>query len=342
LNIESKTEREKHMEISNQIASILEEYYDITEPHIEQRVGGWSASAFFIEEKRKKYFLKVYSKKKPSVLQWICAIDRYTPLVQWLHDNTVLKNNIPNLIFTNLKSNKCEDEEFVYLLSEYIEGTTIGGDPLSYNQINELSKILGILHASTLNIPNELKEKQLKEDFQIGFCECLSSFICKDLHIKNDTLLHIVKPYTNCLLENIDRMRVLSDSLKNNSQQFVLCHSDAHNWNIIQGENMTIIDWECLKLAPQEQDLILNVTEPYAMQFIYEYKKYMDYDEPNLDAFEFYFLKRRLEDIWEWIKDLRLEGLVKSEETTYELLKLSLEDCTRIEIFRSDIKKIFY
>ena len=330
------------MDLNSRMAAVLKEYYGIAVTHMEQLEGGWSASAFLIQDGSKKYFLKVYNRKKPSIVQWIDAIDRYIPLVQWLHDNTVLSNNLVNPILTKSKGNKCKDEEYVYLLSEYVEGVTIGENSLNQNQIHELARILGVLHASTSRIPNKLKELQLKERFDTEFCDFLSSFLHNDLHGKEDTVLQAVKPYTNCLLEKIDRMRLLSKNLKQKPQQFVLCHADAHNWNVMQGQNVMLIDWECLKLAPQEQDLILQVTEPYAEQFLSEYTKYMDYHEPDLDAFEFYFLKRKLEDIWEWIKDLRIEGLTKSEDTTLEFLKWSLEDCTHTENFRSDLEKVLF
>lgn len=330
------------MAINDQIAAVLKEYYGIAAASIEEKVGGWSALAFLIEDESNKYFLKVYNKKRPSAAKWIQAIDRYNPLVKWLHDNTILKNNVASPILTKSESYKCEDEEYVYLLSEYIEGTTIAENSLSRKQINELARILGVLHSITTSTPNELKGQQIKESFDIEFCDLLSSFIYKDLYLKDDVVLQVVKPYTHWLLDNIDRMRFLSSTLKHKPQQFVLCHADAHNWNIMQGENMVLIDWEGLKLAPQEQDLILNITEPYAVQFLGEYKKYMIYDKPDLDALEFYFLKRKLEDIWEWIKDLRIEGLVKSEDTTLKLLKLTLNDCTHIEGFRLNLKKIFY
>ena len=102
------------MEINKRIEAILKKYYDIEVTHIEQRTGGWSALAFLIEDECNKYFLKVYNKKRPSIAQWICAIDRYIPLVKWLQDNTILKSNIVSPIFTKLGSNKCEDEEYVY------------------------------------------------------------------------------------------------------------------------------------------------------------------------------------------------------------------------------------
>ncbi|MCJ8006526.1 aminoglycoside phosphotransferase family protein [Lederbergia wuyishanensis] len=327
-------------EINNRIEAILREYYDIEATRIEQRTGGWSALAFLIEGKNMKYFLKVYNKHKPSVIQWIDAIDRYIPLVKWIYDQTELNSNIVSPISTKFDVNKCEDECFLYLLSEYVQGTTIGENPLNHSQVNDLARILGLLHSYTSIIPNELIEQQKVESFDIEYCDSLSSFILQDLDKKHDVVLEILNPYTSCLLDKIERMNYLSNTLKHKALKYVLCHADAHNWNIMQAENLMLIDWECVKMAPQEQDLILIVTEPYAQQFLKEYRKHMNYAKIDIDAFEFYFLKRKLEDIWEWIKDLRYEGLVKSEDITLKLLRTTLKECSRADRFRLDLEKL--
>ncbi|MEH7381412.1 hypothetical protein V7138_13210 [Bacillus sp. JJ1533] len=101
------------MEIKNRIANMLTKHYGIQATLIEQRPGGWSALAFFVENLSEKYFLKVYDKRKLSVASWINAIDRYNPLVKWLHGHTDLKNNLINPILTKSKSFSCEDEQFV-------------------------------------------------------------------------------------------------------------------------------------------------------------------------------------------------------------------------------------
>lgn len=329
------------MSINNTLMTLLSDYYDIKATHIEEQTSGWSALAFSIEDQSNKYFLKVYNKRRPSIKQWIEAIDRFTPLVKWLYDHTDLKNNIVSPIYTKLGQYKCEDEEFVYLLSDYIDGTTIGENTLTSSQVEELARILGVLHKSTAIIPNEMKAQQINETFEIGYCYSLSSFMQNDLDQINDKLFELMKPYTQTLYETIDRMKYLSNTLKSKQFDFVLSHADAHNWNLMQGHNLMLIDWECLKLAPQEQDLILNITDPYAKPFLSEYKKYIDYDSPDIEALEYYWLKRKLEDIWELIKDLRFEGLFKSEERTLNLLKWILNECTRIESFRANLKSVF-
>ncbi|WP_409295357.1 aminoglycoside phosphotransferase family protein [Peribacillus sp. SCS-26] len=329
------------MEIENLIPHILKVNYGIEAAKIEPCTGGWSALAFKVTDEKDTYFLKVYDKNRASIVRWIDAIENYTPLVKWLHDHTELKRNLADPILTNSQEYNGDDDRYVYVLSQYIEGSTIGGGQLSRDEVSELARMIGVLHKSTAAISRELKERQAKELFEIDFCDSLSSFIHDDLQKKDDIILKMVSPYTGVLLDNIERIKYVSRTLKDKTHQYVLCHADVHNWNIMRGENLMLIDWECAKLAPVEQDLILIVTEPYARQFLDEYKRHIEYNTPDLDAYEFYYLKRILEDIWEWIGDLRFEGLVKSEAETLEYLKLNLEACTRTGGFRPRIQNLF-
>ncbi len=329
------------MSITYQIKDILKDYYDIPAIQIQEQTGGWSALAFSIHDHHNNYFLKVFNKRKTSIKPWIEAIDRYTPLVKWLYEHTELQNHIVCPIYTKFGQYKCEDEEYVYLLSDYVDGTTIRENTLTPNQVEELARIMGVLHRSTAILPSELRALQIHETFDIDYCYSLLSFMQNDLDQIHDKLFEIIKPYTQNLFETIERMEYLSNALKGKQHDLVLSHADAHNWNLMQAQRLMLIDWECLKFAPQEQDLILNITEPYAKPFVSEYKKYIKYDSPDFEAFEYYWLKRKLVDIWEWVIDLRIEGLVKSEETTLSLLKWSLNECTRIDNFRTTLKSVF-
>ncbi|MFF5994907.1 aminoglycoside phosphotransferase family protein [Lysinibacillus sp. KU-BSD001] len=322
------------------IKGMLKEHYNIHARHIEQLPGGWSALAYLITDYRQKYFLKVYDKRRAAAKLWIDAIDRYIPLVDWLQHHTVLKHHLAQSLLTKTKQHYCEDREYVYLLSEFVEGYTIGGNVLNLYQVNELAKILGTLHSSTAHVPPNLIQPQTQENFNTDFCDAFSSFIKHDLTSIHDNVLRVVRPFKQELMSSINRMKYLSNKLKQKSLPFVLCHADPHNWNIIQGRNLMLIDWECVTIAPKEQDLILHITPPYARQFIMEYKKYMPYQSLDLDAFEFYFLKRRLGDIWEWIKDLRYQQNIKSEDTVLKFLKLNIVDCTKRARFRAFLQPL--
>ncbi|TDL64007.1 hypothetical protein E2R56_26535 [Rhodococcus qingshengii] len=64
------------MDINNRISAILKHNYGIEATSIEQRPGGWSALAFFVEDKRQSIFLKCTTKKShPSLLGSLPSTD---------------------------------------------------------------------------------------------------------------------------------------------------------------------------------------------------------------------------------------------------------------------------
>lgn len=318
-----------------QIDTILKEHYNIRAKRIVQHKGGWSALAYLISDHDQKYFLKVYDKKRSSSTKWINAVDQYMPIVEWLRGHTALKKHVVKPILTNTEMYACADEDYVYVLSAFIDGYTIGNNPLKIGQVNEIAKILGTLHRSTEDVPAHLIEQLPRENFNIEFCRSLYKFIKNDLLLKHDVVLRVVKPFTSYLLDNIKRMKYLADMLKKKSNQYVLCHGDAHYWNMIQSKRIKLIDWECAILAPPEQDLILHVTGKNPEPFLSFYRQYIPSNELDLDALEFYFLKRRLEGIWQWIKDLRSKETIKSQEETLKLLRINLIECTKVTSFRA-------
>ena len=136
-------------------------------------------------------------------------------------------------------------------------------------------------------------------------------------------------------------MKYLAETLKKKPKQYVLCHGDAHYWNMIQSKHIKLIDWECAILAPPEQDLILHVTGQKAEPFLSFYRQYASSNELDLDALEFYFLKRQLENIWGWIQDLRFKEAIKSQEETLKLLRINLIECTKVTGFRAYLEASF-
>ena len=323
------------MDREKQMRAILKEHYNIHAKRIVQLKGGWSAFAYLIIDSDRKYFFKVYDKKRTSSTKWINAIGQYMPIVEWLRGHTALKKHVVKPMLTNSEMYTCEDEEAVYVLSAFIDGYTIGSSPLKLGQVNEIAKILGTLHRSTEDLPAHLMKQLPRENFDIGFCRSLYKFIKNDLVSKHDAVLRIVKPFAGYLLDNIKRMKYLAETLKKKPKHYVLCHGDLHYWNMIQSKHIKLIDWECANLAPPEQDLILHIAGQNAELFLSVYRKYITSYELDLDALEFYFLKRRLENVWEWIQDLRSKEAIKSQEETLKLLRINLIECTKATSFRA-------
>ncbi|SFB07753.1 hypothetical protein SAMN04488072_106224 [Lentibacillus halodurans] len=90
-------------------------------------------------------------------------------------------------------------------------------------------------------------------------------------------------------------------------------------------EQLVLIDWEGLKLAPVEADLMFLVDKPYFHTFLKMYQKTHQNFKLNPDALHFYQGRRKLEDIGEFMEQLLFDSLNEQERVvTMNYLKEEL------------------
>ncbi len=105
------------------------------------------------------------------------------------------------------------------------------------------------------------------------------------------------------ILQLIERAETLALSLKKQSLQFVLCHSDIHAGNVFidRNENIYIVDWDEPILAPKQRDLmfigggVANVWNNPQEEEIF-YKSYGE-TQINIETLAYYRHARIVEDI---------------------------------------------
>ncbi|MFS0661052.1 aminoglycoside phosphotransferase family protein [Niallia alba] len=287
----------------NQVKSILKDFYDIDITGVLPQQGGWASLAYKVFNKNQSYFLKVYEKGRASTPKLTALIDQYVPILVWLINNSNLNGKITVPLITNSGEYKCEDENGVYLLNEYVEGQTIGDQDLTETQVRQLSEMITELHSFGKDIP--VDTAAIIEDFGVPFLKMLRQILQKG---RNDSpsdvweLIHFYIPQLNNLIHTVEEHSLY---LKNANLRMALCHTDLHYWNLMQsGNKLMLIDWEGLKLAPVEADLMFLVDKPYFNEFISIYQKTHQNFSINPEAMTFYKGKRRLEDIWEFIEQI--------------------------------------
>ncbi|UJF27939.1 aminoglycoside phosphotransferase family protein [Planococcus sp. 107-1] len=287
----------------NQVKSILKDFYDIEINDVLPQQGGWASLAYKVFNKNQSYFLKVYEKGRASTPKLTALIDQYVPILVWLINNSNLNGKITVPLITSSGEYKCEDENAIYLLYEYIEGETIGDQDLTDDQVRQLSKMITEIHSFGKDIPVETAA--IKEDFEVPFLQMLRQLLQKGREDLPSDVWELVQSYMPQLNDLIQAVEELSLNLKNVNLSMALCHTDLHYWNMIQSEQQLIlIDWEGLKLAPVEADLMFLVDKPYFNEFLSIYQKTHQNFSINPEAMTFYEGKRRLEDIWEFLEQL--------------------------------------
>ncbi|MDW7656901.1 MAG: aminoglycoside phosphotransferase family protein [Bacillota bacterium] len=284
------------------IHNLLTIRYGITPKTICEVQGGWSAKAYRINTGDHSYFLKAYDKSLPSIRPWIKRIDNYMPVLGWLSGTPELGKNVIHPITTIDSRYKAETAEFVYVLFDYIVGETPGEKGLTDKQTTELAGIIARLH----NLKNIACDNPgLAEDLSIPFCEKIKLFLEKEP--TNNDLSRLIFPHTDILREAIMVTSHLRDTVRIDATPLVLCHADAHPFNVIQSDRLVLVDFEDLKWAPAEIDLIIYALSPNWEVFWNAYSAVRPDFQINSSLMKFYLIRRRLDDIWSDIARISYE-----------------------------------
>ncbi|WP_339296252.1 aminoglycoside phosphotransferase family protein [Paenibacillus sp. FSL W7-1279] len=308
-----------------QLQGILKEYYGLDRTHVVPQKGGWATLAYKVQSDGHAYFLKVYEKSRASTPKWTALIDDYVPVLLWLEEHSRLKGNIPVPILTKDGGYQCEDGEGIYLLYEYIAGDTIADTELTKDQVRQLAEMIAELHRYGEEVP--LVTSAMKESYTVPFLEQLRSALDGELpYYLGKVLFHHIDSLKKLML----KIEELSEALKKRDLRMALCHTDVHGWNLMStGQQLKLIDWEGLKLAPVEADMMSFVDEPYFSEFMRIYANTHSQYEVNIEALTFYQGRRKLEDVWEFMEQLLYDTQVDADrKATLNHLKKELEGIT--------------
>lgn len=298
---------------------ILAGQFGIAADSVTEVQGGWAAAAYRVDTAGRRYFLKAYDKGRPTVRHWTARIDHYIPALAWLAENTELGQCVPRPLYTSDGRYKAEDEKGIYLLFPFIEGVTIGLRPLTRPQTVELAGIIGELHRHGSQLPFACDG--LEEVISLPFCTALNDFL-DDIHKQTGRLRDLLKPWVPMLYRAVNITVRLRDTARKDCETLVLCHTDAHNWNLMQGDRLILIDWEGLCLAPPEADLFMFEGCEFFGDFLEAYSRVHPDYRLNREMLLFYLFRRRMEDIWEFIAQLLYD---KPDECKADTIYRSLD-----------------
>lgn len=311
------------------IGNILRSQFNIECTGIVETIGGLSASAYMIKTDNERFFLKVYDKKLAQTHLWIENMDNYMPILIWFNENTPLRGRIIRPRTTVSGSYCHEDSENLYILFDYIEGETIAKKTLTNTQIIEIAEIMAHLHSFSREIP--INTDKIKETFEVPFCLSLKNFIKDSYTTSPNDVRSILKPCLEQLIYKINEVGSLADRVKRKNSRMVLCHTDAHGWNLIQSQCLVLVDWDGMKLAPAEADLFMFAVKDYWDIFLRHYNIIRPEFELDDEMLSFYVLRRKLEDIWAFLESILYNDL-PDERRKSDLAYLSNE-CRNLNAF---------
>lgn len=226
-----------------------------------------------------------------------------------------LKHVIPPLTtksgeyWTNLNS-------FKVILYPYIDGRNAVEEKLSDQQWIQFGTAIKKLH--TTDIPKAINIHVPQETFSSKWCDTVTSFLD---HIENEKFDDSIAAQTALFLKSksdlifslIKHVEELRSILQDQPLEYVLCHADIHGWNLlIDGNNdLYLIDWDTLILAPKERELMFigagiwdSGCTPAEEKSLF-YKGYGE-TEISQDAICYYRLDRIIQDIGEYCEHIFL------------------------------------
>jgi len=277
-----------------------------------------------------RYFLKLFSHSRLAQIG-VRNTDFYLPLTWILHSKRLLPN-VPYPIKTRDGDLQTDFDGQPLVLFNFIDGETLGCDAdFSDDILMKLARLVGILHRSTPEIEIEFSNV---EHFDIPFeddllngLDALEAITEIDSQGKQE-LRELLLPRKNEIFGYLERLKELQELAKATGKEKVLCHTDIHGDNLIMDRqgNLHILDWEGAMLAPPEHDLFFLAGEDRFFDvFLPNYQREFGQVILNSDVFGFYYYRRNLEDLTDWLVRILYENT--HEEQNRSDLDGIVEDC---------------
>jgi spectinomycin phosphotransferase len=228
-------------------------------------------------------------------------------------------------------------DDFKLILYPFIEGRDARERDLSDVQWMEFGTAMKRIHSA--EVPPEIKRRISSEDYSPkyrmivkAFLEHLGEKVLDDpVAVKTDALM---KRRRDEILDLVRRAERLAAALQARSPEFVLCHSDIHEANVLidAGGKLYIVDWDNPILAPKERDLmfigggICGIWNQPRQETLF----YRGYGPAEIDptALAYFRYNRIVEDIAVYCQQLLLskEGGEDREQSFQYLTSIFLPD----------------
>jgi len=262
-----------------------------------------------------RYILKVLD---ASRLAQITA-QRMTFVLPLLHElrAKALLPNVPRPLFTAAGAPVALCGEYRLVLLGYVEGEN--PDRATFHRSDvwaRLARDVAHLHSATGALESPCPEV---ETFEIPFETALLDGMAALARVTTEdrpghqALAALLLDQVETIMALLARLKELADLSRARTQDLassnVLCHTDIHRWNLLidADDVLTIIDWEGAKLAPAEHDLFAFNGDDFPA-FLEAYLRAGGVRDLHAETFGFYFYRRNLEDLTDYIVRILYEN----------------------------------
>lgn len=209
-------------------------------------------------------------------------------------------------------------ERFELTLFEYLDGRTLEDETAWAEPLySRVAQVVAAIHGSTESV-RQLVPRTERYDLPFlprlaGTVEALvagASFPAGD-HPTLAGLRDLLAPRAAELFDRIAALETLRHRARDRAGETVLCHTDLWGSNLLLAEDgeLSVVDWDGALIGPPEADLFMFAGTSFfpADRFGWFLDRYERAFRPislDADVFGFYFHRRNLEDIAEFVIQL--------------------------------------
>jgi len=223
------------------LKTFIEEQYSISINEIQPAKRGYMAETYKVSARQGDFFAKIVSLESHKAIY-----QNSFKVIDFLNRNGI--DFIPKNIKTANNELFCNLETTTLGLFKYVVGEHSEDYPLSM-LFEKYSKIYKI---STKNLDIR------KEDFSASSIDLYESNLAEIKSKKNKEVLREIIQYLDSKKEIIklykQRLRQLGKQCSKNLNDFHITHGDGQGNVIVNGSDITIIDWDTPLLSPIERD----------------------------------------------------------------------------------------
>lgn len=267
---------------------------------------GWGGDCYLAETPAgDRFFLKLHD---PGPQSAFAASSRrfYLPLMDQLHSRGILPH-IPHPLHTRSGNLSLAIDSRELVITQFIEGAVVGFGELPDALVARLAHLVATLHAS---LPQLALDHPFIEGFEIAFEPTLVAHLgalgavmpveSPGVRQLRATLL----PRQWEIYRALDCLKSYQAYARAAHPDRVICHTDLHGGNLMidHFDNLYLLDWENAMIAPREHDMIFFEGESSSWEVFWPvYQRYFPQVEIDPQILEFYYHRRGLEDIADFI-----------------------------------------
>jgi len=219
-----------------------------------------------------------------------------------------------------------EGDPFTFVVYPFFEGVAAGELGASGPLRASLGRLLRSIHDAP--IPPEVDAAMRRERFDVRDADYVWRALehaprRRPCDAIEDRFLEAWKRHAAEIEHSLTRGEALSQIVKQDEREMVICHADYHAWNVLVADNgdFVVVDWDETIIAPPERDLMFvdgNVADldPAGIEF---YEGYGDVDaDLNLLAFYRYdWVLQEVADYHRRLFDWALGEATRQEAVEY-------------------------